>query len=59
MTTNNELLPCPFCQCEMHIDPVARDWWLAQSYVGQVLAVLIPSHWMPLPAFPSRRIEGE
>lgn len=26
--------------------------WLAQSYVGQNKAVLVPSHWMPLPPFP-------
>jgi len=32
MTTNNDLLPCPFCGCEMHVDPVARDWWRLYGY---------------------------
>lgn len=32
--------------------------WLAQSYIGQGKAILVPSHWMPLPHFPTAPLPG-
>lgn len=28
------------------------DEWISNSFIGQGKAVLVPSHWMPLPPFP-------
>jgi len=40
------------------VGSLIENEWLAQSYVGQGKAVLVPSHWMPLPPFPATPLPG-
>ena len=30
----SELKPCPFCNCEMEIETVGRDWWRIKPVDG-------------------------